>query len=462
MTQEIHERPTPVPDQVPERLYAGPRGTAVKILNRVERSDAYLDKLLDAELRSDEMNELDRGLMNEIVTGVIRWRMRLDWVLTGFFHGNFTKAEINIKNALRVALYQIQYLNRVPQSAAVNEAVEFIKRLRGQKVGDLVNAVLRNIIRNLENIRYPDPQEDRIRHLAVVESHPVWVTKRWVARYGYEESRQIMAANNAVPDLSLRVNRLKIDFNYFLSSLAQHQIEYSRSKYLDFFVRVKHMAGIGSSSMFQQGFFAVQDESAGLPVILLDPKPGDRVIDLCAAPGGKTTFIGELMKNVGEIVSVDRYETRLNLVRSACQRLGIANVHAVTADATDAALPPADRVLVDAPCSGFGVLAKKPDAKWHRELEDLVRLSSMQQRILANAARLVKPGGILVYSTCTIEPEENADIVRAFLRDHPEFALESAAQFVHSDLVSADGFVETYQHRHGMDGSFAARLRRSS
>ena len=179
-------------DEEKTNLYRGPRGTAVKILNRVERSDAYLDRLLEAEMRTAEMNELDKGLMNEIVTGVVRWQMKLDWVLTGFFHGNFTKAETNIKNALRVALYQILFLDKVPHSAAVNEAVEFIKRLRGQKVGDLVNAVLRNILRNLDNIRYPDINEDKIKHLAVVESHPSWIVKRWVNRLGFEDAKKLL------------------------------------------------------------------------------------------------------------------------------------------------------------------------------------------------------------------------------------------------------------------------------
>ncbi|MGB2868200.1 MAG: 16S rRNA (cytosine(967)-C(5))-methyltransferase RsmB [Bacteroidota bacterium] len=448
-----------------EKLYAGPRGIAVKILNRIERSDAYLDKVLDGEMRGDEMNELDKGLMNEIVTGVVRWEMKLDWVLTGFFHGNFTKAETNIKNALRVALYQILFLDRVPHSAAVNESVEFIKRLRGQKVGDLVNAVLRNIIRNLENIRYPDPAEDRVRHLAVVESHPYWLTKRWIERYGYDEAKQLMAANNQIPDLSLRVNRLKIDFNYFLSLLDQHQIQYSRSRYIDYFVRVKHMAGIGGSAMFQQGFFAVQDESAGLPVLLLDPKPGDRVIDLCSAPGGKTTFIGELMKNVGEIVAVDRYETRLNLVKGACQRLGIANAHFMTADATNVETAPADRVLVDAPCSGLGVLSKKPDAKWMRDSDDIVELVKLQRSILHHASTLVKPGGVLVYSTCTTEPEENLGLIKQFLADHQEFSVEPAAQAVSpfpGELVTPQGYVETFPHKQAMDGSFAIRLRKQA
>lgn len=460
MMNEVNK---PVEQQpAPDSLYAGPRGTAVKILNRVERSDAYLDRLMDAEMRSTEMNELDKALMNEIVTGVIRWKMKLDWVLTGFFHGNFTKAETNIKNALRVALYQILFLDKVPHSAAVNEAVEFIKRIRGQKAADLVNAVLRNILRNLENIRYPDPAEDRIQHLAVVESHPAWIVKRWVERFGYDEAKALLHTNNQRPDLTLRVNRLKIDFNYFLSKLEQNQIQFSRSTVLDYFVRVKHMSGIGGSELYRLGFFAVQDESAGLAVVLLDAKPGDRVIDLCAAPGGKTTFIGELMRNVGEIVAVDKYETRLNLVRVACQRTGIANAHFIAADAAEVRIAPADRVLVDAPCSGLGVLAKKPDAKWKREVYDLEKLVQIQRSILENAASLVKPGGVLVYSTCTTEPEENEAIVESFLSAHPEFTLEPAGQFVPASVVSPEGYIKTFPHKHGMDGSFAARLKKSA
>ena len=442
-------------------LYRGPRGTAVKILNRVERSDAYLDRVLETEMQNTEMNELDKGLMNEIVTGVVRWQMKIDWVLTGFFHGNFTKAETNIKNALRVALYQILFLDKVPHSAAVNESVEFIKRLRGQKVADLVNGVLRNILRNLENIRYPDFNENKIQHLAVVESHPAWMVKRWINRLGYDETKKLLAANNERPDLTLRVNRLKIDFNYFLSQLEQHQIQFTRSEYLDFFVRVKHMAGIGGSDMFRQGFFVVQDESAGLVVKLLDPKPGDRIIDMCSAPGGKATFIGELMKNVGEIVAVDRYETRLNLVKNACQRLGIANAHFIAADAATVQTAPAERVLVDAPCSGLGVLSKKPDAKWKREPEDLVNLVQTQRAILENAAKHVKSGGVLVYSTCTTEPEENYDVIKSFLTEHSEFSVEGASQFVDSRIVSAEGYIETFPHRNAMDGSFAIRLKKA-
>jgi len=393
---------------------------------------------------------------------VVRFQSNVDVgdVRTAMDKSGFTKAEINIKNALRVALYQIQFLNRVPHAAAVNEAVEFIKRLRGQKVADLVNAVLRNIIRNIDNIRYPDPAEDRIRHLSVVESHPTWMTRRWVERYGFDEAKRLMAANNQIPDLSLRINRLKTELDRFTAILDQHQVEYTRSKYLPSFIRVKHMSGIGGSELFQQGQFAVQDESAGLAVMLLEPTPGDRILDLCAAPGGKTTFIGELLKNEGKIVAVDRYESRLNLVKSACTRLGVTNVEFLTADAATLDIPPGDKVLVDAPCSGLGTLSKKPDAKWMREPEDIAKLVVLQNGILEHAAQLVKPGGILVYSTCTIEPEENAVLIQDFLKRHPEFRLESAATIVSPELVTAEGYVQTFQHVHGMDGSFSARLRK--
>jgi 16S rRNA (cytosine967-C5)-methyltransferase len=193
-------------------------------------------------------------------------------------------------------------------------------------------------------------------------------------------------------------------------------------------------------------------------VRLLDPKPGERVLDLCAAPGGKTTFIGELMKNLGEIVAVDRYESRLNLVRTACQRLGIANVHFLTADASTLKISPGDRVLADVPCSGLGVLSKKPDAKWKREAMDLITLSAIAEAILENAATLVRPGGVLVYCTCTTEPEENMEVVLKFLARHPEFQIDRADRYVDPALVNADGCIETYPHRHGMDGSFAIRL----
>ena len=394
-----------IPAQARKNLYSGPRGTAVRILNRVERTDSYLDKVLDIELKSGELSDVDKGLLTELVHGVLRWQNRLDWVLNGFSHGNFAKSEINIKNTLRVALYQILFLDRIPHSAAVNEGVEFIKRIRGEKPAGLVNAVLRNIIRNIEGIRYPLADEDPVQHLAVYYSHPHWMVRRWVARFGVEETKRFLIAANERPSLSLRINRLKTDPGVFLGLLEAQGIAYSGSGHIDHFVRVKALSGIGQMDLFRGGMFTIQDESAALPCLLLGPRPGERVIDLCAAPGGKTTNLAEMMRNEGEVVAVDRHEAKLSLIRSSCDRLGLRIVTLLAADATELETEPADRVLLDAPCSGLGVLAKKPDIKWKRDVSDILKLTKIQASLIENAARLVKPGGVLVYSTCTVEPD---------------------------------------------------------
>ncbi|MDI6766176.1 MAG: 16S rRNA (cytosine(967)-C(5))-methyltransferase RsmB [Bacteroidota bacterium] len=443
-------------------LYAGPRGTAVKILNRVERTDSYLDKLLDAELKLKDVADIDRSLLAEIVHGVMRWQGRLDWVLNGFTHGNFSKSEVNVRNALRVALYQILFLTHVPQYAAVNEAVEFIERIRGDKFAGFVNAVLRNILRNLDGIHYPNPDEDLVQYIAVYYSHPVWMVKRWLERFGREDVEKFLTANNEVPGLTLRINKLKITPPEFLALIEKQNVQFQGSSFIDYFIKVKSLSGISQMNIFQQGFFTIQDESAALPVLLLDPKPGERVIDMCAAPGGKTTFIAELMQNQGEILAVDKYESKLNLIKISCERLGINNVRMIAADSSELDVSQADKILVDAPCSGLGTLRKKPDIKWKREPEDIFHLTKHQMGLLGNAAKLLKPGGVLVYSTCTTEPEENDQLIKSFLEKHTDFTLDDASKFVNKSVVSVEGMIETFPHRHHVDGSFAARLIKST
>ena len=442
-------------------LYAGPRGTAVKILNRVERTDSYLDKLLDAELKSKDIADIDKSLLAEIVHGVMRWQGRLDWVLNGFTHGNFSKSEVNVRNALRVALYQILFLNHVPQYAAVNEAVEFIKRIRGDKFAGFVNAVLRNIIRTIDGIHYPNPEEDLNQYIAVYYSHPAWMVKRWLPRFGREDLEKLLIANNEVPGLTLRINKLKISSSEFLSLIEKQNVPFQGSTLIDYFIKVKSLSGISQMNIFQSGYFSIQDESAALPVLLLNPQPGERVIDMCAAPGGKTTFIAELMNNQGEIIAVDKYESKLNLIKLSCDRLGIKNVQLIVGDSSISDIPAADKILVDAPCSGLGTLRKKPDIKWKREPEDIPRLVKQQLALLENAAKLLKPGGALVYSTCTTEPEENDQLIKSFLQKHPEFKIDDASKFVNKAVVTADGMIETFPHKHHIDGSFAARLIKS-
>ncbi|MEW5800080.1 MAG: 16S rRNA (cytosine(967)-C(5))-methyltransferase RsmB [Bacteroidota bacterium] len=439
-------------------LFAGVRGTSVKILNRVERTDSYLDKLIDSELRSNEFNDFDKALLMEIVHGVLRWQSKLDWVLNGFFHGNFSKAEVTVRNTLRAALYQILFLDKVPDHAAVNEAVEFMKRVRSEKAAGLVNGVLRNIIRNKEGIHYPDVQNDAALYLSTMYSYPLWMVRRWMNRFGFYETEKLLEAQNQKPGLTLRINTMKTSIEDFMKMFELHNISYERSSYLPMFLRTTNLSNISQTEIFRRGFFTVQDESAGIASTLLDVKPGERVIDLCSAPGGKTTFFGETMKNQGKIIAVDKYQTRLNLVKTGCERLGITNVEYVAADGAEFESEPADKIIIDAPCSGLGVLAKKPDIKIKREMRDIVDVVKSQERLIENASKLLKSGGVMVYSTCTIEPEENFNLVKKFLEQHPEFSIDPASKYVNEKLVHPDGYVETYPHRHGIDGSFAIRL----
>jgi 16S rRNA (cytosine967-C5)-methyltransferase len=441
-----------------ENLYTGPRGIAIKILNRIERTDAYLDKMLDSHLKETDISDLDKGLLTEIVHGVIRWKNRLDWVISGFYHGNYYKSEINLKNALRVAVYQILFLDKVPEYAAVNEAVEFLKRLNGDKAGNLVNAVLRNIIRNKSEIRYPEVLQDSLAYLSVYYSHPNWMVKRWLSRFGFEDTEKLLLSNNQIPEITIRINKTKVEPVRFLSMLENSSIKYQGSEYIDYFVKIKDFSELSKLNYFREGYYSIQDESASLPTLLLKPQPGERIIDLCAAPGGKTTHIGELMKGEGEIIAVDKFDYKLKLIKESCTRLGIANVDYVAADASELKIEPADKILADVPCSGLGVLRKKPDIRWKREIEDIVQLVKFQNAILNNAANLLKSGGVIVYSTCTTEPEENFLLIQIFLKQHPEFIIDDATKYVNQALVNSNGCVETFPHKHHMDGSFAVRL----
>jgi 16S rRNA (cytosine967-C5)-methyltransferase len=439
-------------------LYEGVRGLAVKILNRIERTDSYLDKLLDHEMRSTELGGPDKALLYEIVHGVIRWMGRLDWVLNGFYKGQFSKAIPNLKNGLRVALYQILFLDRVPDYAVVNEAVEFVKKLQGQKPADLTNAILRNIVKNKNGIRYPDPQEDSVGYLSAYYSHPSWMVRRYIERFGKEGAEKLLLTNNEKPFLTLKINAVKTNPEEFKSLLESVSLRYIPGKYLPEFFKLQNLTNITAWEYFGKGYFNIQDESTGLACKLLDVKPGMRVLDLFAAPGGKTAYLTGLMNDEGEIVAVDRYEGRLNVLKKNMERLSFKSVKTFVADALEFDNEPYDRVLADVPCSGTGTLSKKPDIKWKKDLLDLKRMSEFQAKYIKKAASLVKMGGILVYSTCSIEPEENYEIIRKFLEGNNNFKLINANTTLPDELIDENGCIQTYPHVHQMDGSFAAKL----
>ncbi|PJA95732.1 MAG: 16S rRNA (cytosine(967)-C(5))-methyltransferase RsmB [Ignavibacteriales bacterium CG_4_9_14_3_um_filter_34_10] len=439
-------------------FYEGVRGLAVKILNRIDRTDAYLDKILEMELKGSELKSIDKALLFEIVHGVIRFLSKIDWILNGFYKGQYSKCIPNIKNTLRVALYQILYLDKIPDYAAVNEAVEFIKKIQGQKPADLTNAVLRNIIKNKESLRFPNPQEDLVNYLSVFYSHPVWLVKKWVNIYGREFTEALMTANNDKPRLSLRVNNLKTNEAELCSLLDQVELKYSKSNFVEGLIKLNNLVNIADWEYFAKGYFAIQDESTLLSCILLDVKPEHRVLDMCAAPGGKTSILADMMNNEGQIVALDKYESRIKILEKNLQRLGVQNVKLVEADATEFEENDFDRILIDAPCSGLGTLTKKPDIKWKRDNLDIRKLNKTQYELISHAAKLVKVGGVIVYSTCTIEAEENFGIVKKFLFENPNFSLINSKDFVKSDLVDVNGCVQTFPHIHQMDGAFAAGL----
>jgi 16S rRNA (cytosine967-C5)-methyltransferase len=443
-------------------IFEGARGTAVKLLCRYESSDSYIDKLLDGELRRGELQQADKALVTELVCGTVRWQARLDWILAGFYHGDYPKCLPIVRNALRIALYQMLFLSKIPPAAAINESVEIVKRFKGDKSAGIANGVLRNILRNITNLRYPPKDDDLATHLAVLYSHPKWMVKRYIDRYGDAGAEELMAANNHRPMLTLRVNAFKSSIDEVTQALTQAEIKWEPSPVHPGSIMITSLRDVRASPLFEQGMITIQDASASLAVQLASPKPGMTVYDLCAAPGGKAVHAAELMQNTGKLIALEKYESKLALISENASRAGVTIVEPMVGDAaTFAPEGPADLVLVDAPCSGLGTMSKKPDIKWRRTMEDVRSMARFQASILDHAATLVKAGGTVVYSTCTTEPEENAMIVQDFLNRHTNFTLDDAAKYVDAAVV-VDGMVQTLPHKHRCDGAFAARLVKTS
>lgn len=447
-----------------QRVLNGPRFIAVKILNRFDRSDSYVDILLTNELNKNDLSNLDKSLLTEIVNGVIRWRSKLDWVLNGFYHGEFQKCLNLVKNAMRVGLYQMLFLNKIPHSAAIDDSVEIVKHIQGDKAAGLVNGVLRNIARNIANIRYPNQNDDYPHYLGVIHSHPKWLTKRWLERYGNEQTIELLEANNKISAIPIRINNTKYSIGELVELFESKEIPYCKHPNLDNIIWLKQNINVTQSELFKNGKITIQDPSASLIPRLCNPQENDFILDLCSAPGGKTVYIAELMNNKGEILALDKFGNRLNLVKQTAERMGFSIIETKESDAVSFKLDKkhlADIVLVDAPCTGLGTLTKKPEIKWKREIEDVFQMAKLQFEILSNAANLVKIGGVLVYSTCTIEPEENMRIIEKFLSENPNFTLDDAKNYIPEEFTK-DGYIQTFPHIHHIDGAFGARLIRKS
>lgn len=442
------------------------RETAIIILDKVLRDKAYSNIALKQGLEYSNLSRVDKALVTEIVNGTLKNLIKLDYILGQFVKMNISKLDKNVDNILRTGIYQIMYLDRIPDSAVCNEGSNLARKYANEGAVKFVNGVLRNVSRNKENIQFPDKTKEPLQYLSIVYSHPLWIVEKWLGEFGFEFTEQLLIANNKVPHFTIRINRLKTDKESLMKILEQEDIEYGEGLYNKEALYIKGTSAIENKSSFRQGLYQIQDESSILVGHVLDPKPGDLVIDICSAPGGKVTHVAELMDNKGRIIARDIYQHKLDLIQQSCKRLGISIVETEIFDAKELdrkLIGKVDKVLLDAPCSGLGALRRKPDMKLKKTSDNFEELTKLQQQILSKAAEYVKPQGVLVYSTCTINKSENLKIVEAFLKSREDFYLDDISKLLPENLASdtkTKGYVEIFPNIHGIDGFFIARLRR--
>jgi 16S rRNA (cytosine967-C5)-methyltransferase len=443
---------------------ANPRQAASAVLLRILKEGSYADQLMDRELSSGRLSGPDRGLFAELVFGTLRRQGTLDHVLTGLLTQPLLRLEPQVLILLRLGLYQLMYLDRIPESAAVNESVNLAKQTLPRASG-LINAVLRNYLRHRDSVVFPDPIAAPAASIAARHSHPTWLVKMWFSQIGEAETELLAEASSLQPPLTLRANTLLTTRSDLLEKFVANGITAAPCRFSPFGIHVEGRHHIPGLPGFREGLFAVQDEASQLAGILLDPQPGERVLDTCAAPGGKATHLAQLMDNQGELLAMDVSGSKLPLIQEAAQRLGITNMRTRMADLLQSGALPADafdRVLLDAPCSGLGVIRRNPEAKWRLTTEDITRLAATQRTMLKNAIRMLKPGGVLLYSTCSTTREENEAVVMDFLSLYPHCVLENLNGIFpeYRELFTDEGLFRAWPHRHGMDGFFAARIRK--
>jgi 16S rRNA (cytosine967-C5)-methyltransferase len=444
-------------------MNASPRRIAVEILNRIDTSGAYAEPLLDAAISGNTFaRPADRSLLTELVYGTLRMRGSLDWIIGQIYRKNDTTLETPVRNTLRLGLYQIWFTDRIPPFAVVSEAVKIARDLAPSAAG-LINAVLRSSLRKKETIVWPEITEDPEHAIAVLHSHPPWLVRRLLAHHGREEAIEICRANNTIPPLVLRTNTLKASREQVLAAFAKTDIVAESASYsLDGIILTSPVPGLRQTRPYQEGLFRIQDEASQLVAHLCAPEPGERILDLCAGTGGKTLHLAALMKNQGTIIAVDIRAERLRMLREEAKRLGVAVIDVHTGDASvlpKTFLAAYDRVLLDAPCSGLGTLRRNPEIRWRISRTDIKKCMETQKHLLRSAAEYVRPGGRLVYSVCTVTPEENEIIIGDLLKYRSDFRLVCPTD-VPPALIAADGFLRTAPHLHGMDGFFACILAR--
>jgi 16S rRNA (cytosine967-C5)-methyltransferase len=440
------------------------REVALEVLTAVETQEAYSNLALQNALRKNRLLPQDTALCTEIVYGTIQRLNTIDACIRPRSKQPLERLEPWVRNLLRLTVYQLIWLDRVPAFAAIHEAVEIAKG-RNPRVAGFLNAVLRAVQRQSE-LPLPSPEDDPVRHLALATSHPEWLVRRWIRHYGYAETKAMCEANNERPFLSLRANIRRITPEKLLDILDHEGYTARASSVSPDGVVLEKGGDVARMRAFREGLCTVQDESSMLVAPFLAPQAGMRILDACAAPGGKTTHLAERMDDQGEILAADIHPHKVELIRAAAERLGLRSIHTIAGDIREqiGRLGKFDAILLDAPCSGFGVIRRKPDLKWRKKTDDILAIRNTQRELLRSVADALVAGGVLVYSTCTVGPEENQDVVREFIQEREDFQIDAPEPYLPAPVRErariTDGMVQILPQDFGSDGFFMVRLRK--
>jgi 16S rRNA (cytosine967-C5)-methyltransferase len=454
-------RPDPVDD-------FSPRVLAVRVLSKVESSDARVKELMDEAARQAAsagrtLSADDFGFLHELCYGTLRTRGRLDYCLSRVSHRPLEQLSPWVRNLLRISIYQILELPQIPHGPIVDEATEISKSQGHEGVVKFVNGVLREICRQKAEDKLPALPADPVAALSIQASYPLWMASRLVECYGFDRAKSFMEASSMAPPLTLRANSMRIRRDELAGRIHNAGFHVEACRFSPWGLRVKEGVDVRRLPGFHDGDFFVQDESSQLVSRLLDIKGGEHVADVCAAPGGKATHLAELVGPRGLVYAFDRKTQGLDKLQVSLRRLGVQHLLIEVRDALfprEDLLGKLDAVLVDAPCSALGVLRRRLESRWQLRPDNIPNQAQRQRRILDASSRYLRVGGLLVYATCTLEEQENEDVVRRFLDEHPNYAFERASNFLERELVTTDGFLRIWPGQDQMDGFFAARMRR--
>ena len=437
------------------------RQTALNLLIKAEQGQAYSNLALNAALSQSQLSAQDRSLVTALFYGVLERKITLDYVIQQYSNLKLNKISFDILSVLRMGIYQLTFMDAIPDSAAVNESVMLAEYCRKKSAKGFVNAVLRSFVRDDKQIVYPDAQ-NLIAYYSVRYSCPEWLVEKWISEYGAEQTEQILAHSLGRPPVSIRVNTLKITAEALLRQLAEEKVKARLHPMVQNCIVIDKSGDMERLPSYQQGLFYVQDIASQLCCLSLAPQKGERVLDLCAAPGGKSFTTALLMENTGSVESFDLYPKRTRLIETGAERLGIGIIQVSTSNANQflPELVGADRVLCDVPCAGLGVIRRKPEIKY-KQPEDLKRLPEIQYSILQNASRYPKCGGVLLYSTCSLSLEENNKVAERFLAENKNYRLMPMTNTGYSE-IDGNGMVTLFPDKNGSDGFFFARFQRIS